>query len=230
MAQEFTPENLKSIIESHRQRYLDELFDLLRIPSVSADSSHRDDVLKAATFLEQQLIKAGADNVEVCPTAGYPIVYGEKIVSDQKPTVLIYGHYDVQPPDPLDLWNSPPFEPKIVDGRIYARGSCDDKGQMYMHLKALEIMMQEEEIPCNLKFMLEGEEEVGSENLEIFVSQNLEKLKADVVLISDTALHSLEDPSITVGLRGMSYLEVELTGPNRDLHSGEYGGGSGQPS
>ncbi len=229
MAQEFTTQNLQTIIENNQQRYLDELFELLRIPSISADSTRRADVLKAAAYLEQKLMKAGADRVEVCETAGYPIIYGEKIVSSQKPTVLIYGHYDVQPADPLELWNSPPFEPAIVDGRIYARGACDDKGQMYMHVKAFEIMMQEGELPCNLKFMLEGEEEVGSENLGIFVSQNADRLMADVVLISDTALHSLEDPSITVGLRGMSYIEIELTGPNRDLHSGEYGGAVANP-
>ena len=220
--------DLATFLDEHRQQFEDELCELLAIPSVSTDSSYRDDVRKAGRWVADQFERLGLVT-EFIETAGHPIIYAESPKVEGAPTVLVYGHYDVQPPDPLDLWNSPPFEPQIVDDRIYARGACDDKGQMYMHLKALEIMMQEGELPCNLKFMLEGEEEVGSENLANFVTQNLEKLKADIVLISDTALHSLQDPSITVGLRGMSYLEVELTGPNRDLHSGEYGGAVANP-
>ncbi len=173
---------------------------------------------------------AGADNVEICETAGYPIVYGEKLVDPLKPTVLVYGHYDVQPPDPLELWKTPPFEPTIRDGKIYARGACDDKGQFYMHVKAFELMMQNGGLPCNIKFMIEGEEEVGSSNLGIFVKANKERLKADVVLISDTSMISMENPSLETGLRGLSYLEVEVTGPNRDLHSGVYGGAVANPA
>lgn len=216
-------------IESHQNEYLHELFDLLRIPSVSADSRHKNDVRKAAEFVKTKLEAAGADSVEVIETAGHPIVYGEKIVDPSKPTVLVYGHYDVQPPDPLDLWETPPFEPTVRNGKIYARGACDDKGQFYMHIKAFEIMMQHDLLYCNIKFMIEGEEEVGSDNLPAFVKANKEKLKADVILISDTALISLNQPSITVGLRGLSYMEVEVTAANRDLHSGVYGGAVANP-
>lgn len=220
---------MNQYIEKHKQRFLDELFDLLRIPSISADSQYKNDVLKTAGFIKDKLIEAGAENVEVCETEGYPIVYGEKIIDPSKPTVLVYGHYDVQPPDPLDLWESPPFEPEIRDGKIFARGASDDKGQMYMHIKAFETMMQEDSLSCNVKFMIEGEEEVGSDNLGKFVSANQEKLKSDVILISDTGIFSNDVPSITVGLRGLSYVEVEVTGPKRDLHSGMYGGAVANP-
>ncbi len=216
-------------IESNKQRFLDELLDLLRIPSVSADPKYKADVARCAEAVKNSLVEAGADKVEVCPTKGHPIVYGEKIVDPKKPTVLVYGHYDVQPADPLDLWHSPPFEPVIKDGMIYARGSADDKGQFYMHVKAFEAMMKTGTLPCNVKFMIEGEEEVGSDNLGTFVKNNKERLKADVVLISDTAMIANDVPSINTGLRGLSYLEVEVTGPNRDLHSGVYGGAVANP-
>lgn len=222
--------SVKDYIEKNKEAYLAELFDLLRIPSVSADSRHKEDVREAANFVMKKLREAGADKVELMETPGHPIVFGEKMVDPSKPTVLVYGHYDVQPPDPLALWNSPPFEPTVRDGKIYARGSCDDKGQFYMHIKALEIMIRHKQIPCNIKFMIEGEEEVGSSNLGNFVRTNKEKLKADVILISDTALISLDQPSITVGLRGLSYMEVQVTGPNRDLHSGVYGGAVANPA
>jgi len=217
-------------IEANQDRFLKELFELLRIPSVSADSTHKGDVRKAAEYVLQKLKEAGADNVALMETKGHPIVYGEKMVDPKKPTVLVYGHYDVQPPDPLNLWNSPPFEPTVRDGKIYARGSCDDKGQVYMHIKAFEILMKHNLMSCNVKFMIEGEEEVGSDNLGTFVKENKAKLKADVILISDTSLISLDQPSITAGLRGLSYMEVEVTGPNRDLHSGVYGGAVANPA
>ena len=216
-------------IENNKQRFLDELFDLLRIPSVSADSKFAGDVRKAAEFLKDKFEVAGVDFAEINETGGHPIVYAEKMVDPSKPTVLVYGHYDVQPADPYELWDSPPFEPVIKNEKIYARGACDDKGQMYMHIKSFEAMMAENELPCNVKFLIEGEEEVGSENLDIFVAEHKEKLKADVVLISDTGIINNDTPSMTVGLRGMSYLEVEVTGPNRDLHSGMYGGAVGNP-
>lgn len=216
-------------IEKNKQRFLDELFDLLRIPSVSADKKFAGDVRSAAEFIRDKFVAAGADNVEICETPGHPIVYAEKLIDPSKPTVLVYGHYDVQPADPYELWDSPPFEPVIKNDKIYARGACDDKGQMYMHIKSFEAMMAENELPCNVKFMIEGEEEVGSDNLGVFVANNKEKIKADVVLISDTGIINNDTPSMTVGLRGLSYLEVEVTGPNRDLHSGMYGGAVGNP-
>jgi acetylornithine deacetylase/succinyl-diaminopimelate desuccinylase-like protein len=222
-------------IEKNRERFLQELFTFLRIPSVSANPSYAEDVFEAAQFLKNQLIQLGADHVEVCPTDGYPIVFGEKIIDPSKPTVLVYGHYDVQPADPFELWTTPPFEPSVrvteihPQGAIFARGACDDKGQMFMHLKAFEAMMQCNALPCNIKFLLEGEEEVGSVNLGPFVENNADKLKADVVLISDTGMISNDVPSITMGLRGLSYVEVEVTGPNRDLHSGLYGGAVANP-
>jgi len=221
--------SVKSYIDENRQKFLDELFDLLRIPSVSADSKFKDDVHRAADFVKSSLEKAGVDKAEICETAGYPIVYGEKIIDPSLPTVLVYGHYDVQPPDPYELWDSPPFEPVVKNEKIYARGACDDKGQMFMHVKAFETMMATDGLSCNIKFMIEGEEEVGSDNLGIFVKNNKEKLEADVILISDTAMISLDNPSITTGLRGLSYLEVEVVGPNRDLHSGVYGGAVANP-
>jgi acetylornithine deacetylase/succinyl-diaminopimelate desuccinylase-like protein len=220
---------VKQYVEKNKDRFLSELFEWLRIPSISADSRRKLDVRKAAEFLGEKLLNAGADKVEICETKGHPIVYAERIVDPSMPTVLVYGHYDVQPADPLDLWHSPPFEPVIKDNKIYARGACDDKGQVYMHVKALEVMMKLNLLSCNIKFMVEGEEEVGSDNLGIFVKENKTKLKADVILISDTALISLEHPSITTGLRGLSYMEVEVTGPNRDLHSGVYGGAVANP-
>lgn len=212
-------------IETNQSRFIAELFELLRIPSISADPAYADDVRKAAHFVHDQLLAAGADYVEILETGGHPIVFGEKKVDESLPTVLVYGHYDVQPADPLDLWTTPPFDPQLRDGKIYARGASDDKGQMYMHIKALETMLQTEgAVPCNIKFMIEGEEEIGSDNLTNFVQNNREKLASDVVLISDTGILSNEHPSITVGLRGLSYVMVEVTGPNRDLHSGMYGG------
>ncbi|MGI4835934.1 MAG: dipeptidase [Janthinobacterium lividum] len=211
-------------LTQHQNRFLEELMDWLRIPSVSADPAFHGEVLRAADFLKAKLEAAGATNVELCTTAGNPIVYGEYFVGAGKPTVLVYGHYDVQPADPYELWTSPPFEPVIKDGKIYARGACDDKGQVYMHVKALEVMRAQGEVPCNLKFMIEGEEEIGSNNLAIFVRENKAKLQADVILISDTGILANDVPSIEVGLRGLSYHEVEVTGPNRDLHSGLYGG------
>ncbi len=221
--------NIKAYIEKNKDRFLNELFELLRIPSVSADPAYKNDVLKTADAVKNSLIAAGADKVEVCKTACYPIVYGEKIIDEKLPTVLVYGHYDVQPADPIELWTSGPFEPVIKDGKIYARGACDDKGQMFMHVKAFELMMQTNTLPCNIKFMIEGEEEVGSNNLATFVKQNKAKLKADVILISDTGIIANDTPSITVGLRGLAYMEVEITGPNRDLHSGLYGGAVANP-
>jgi acetylornithine deacetylase/succinyl-diaminopimelate desuccinylase-like protein len=228
-------QSIQSYISDNKDRFLNELIDLLKIPSISADSAYKDDVLKTARVIKISLEKAGCDHVEICETDGYPIVYGEKIIDKNLPTVLVYGHYDVQPPDPLDLWNSPPFEPVIQktelhpEGAIFARGASDDKGQVYMHVKAMEYMTSQNELPCNVKFMIEGEEEVGSANLGKFVASNREKLKNDVILISDTGMIAKNIPSITTGLRGLSYVEVEVTGPNRDLHSGLYGGAVANP-
>lgn len=219
----------KDYQQKNKDRFLNELLDLLRIPSVSARSEHKPDMMKCAEAVKQRLLEAGADKAEVFQTAGHPIVYGEKIIDPKKPTVLVYGHYDVQPPDPLNLWHSPPFEPVIKDGKIFARGSCDDKGQFYMHVKALETMVQTNSLVTNIKFCIEGEEEVGSSNLADFVKSHKDLLKADVILISDTAMLSLENPSIDIGVRGLSYIEVEVTGPNRDLHSGVYGGAVANP-
>ncbi len=216
-------------IEDNKQRFLDELFDLLRLPSVSADPKFAGDVRKTAEMVKVRLLEAGCDNAELIETPGHPVVYGEKIIDASLPTVVVYGHYDVQPADPYELWDSPPFEPVIKNDKIYARGACDDKGQAYMHVKALEAMVQTGSLPCNVKFMIEGEEEVGSSNLETFVKENKEKLAGDVILISDTGIISTDTPSITVGLRGLSYLQVEVTGPNRDLHSGVYGGAVANP-
>ena len=219
----------KEYIDNNRQKFINELIDLLKIPSVSADSKFKEDVQKAAEYVQQALLTAGADRAEICKTEGHPIVYGEKIVDPQLPTILVYGHYDVQPADPYELWDSPPFEPVIKDEKIYARGACDDKGQMFMHIKAFEAMKATDALACNVKFMIEGEEEVGSNNLEVFIRENKEKLAADIILISDTAIIANDTPSITVGLRGLSYMEVEVTGPNRDLHSGVYGGAVANP-
>lgn len=216
-------------LNQNKDRFLSELFELLRIPSISADSAYKDDVARAAEFVAEKLRAAGADKVEVCKTAGHPIVYGEKMIDPSLPTVLVYGHYDVQPAVPLELWTTPPFEPTIRHERIYARGACDDKGQMYMHVKAFEAMMQTGSLTCNVKFMIEGEEEAGSGNLGPFCVAHKERLKADVVLISDTSMIANDTPSIDVGLRGLSYVEVEVTGPNKDLHSGVYGGAVANP-
>ncbi len=221
---------VKEYINTNKERFLTELFDWLRIPSVSADSRHKGDVRKAAEFVREKLLSAGVDRAELCETKGHPIVYAEKMSDPSLPTVLVYGHYDVQPADPLELWESPPFEPVVKDDRIFARGACDDKGQVYMHVKAFEIMTNQGLLNCNIKFMIEGEEEVGSDNLGTFVKENKARLAADVILVSDTAIISLEHPSITTGLRGLSYMEVEVTGPNRDLHSGVYGGAVANPA
>ena len=228
-------ENLKTYVNQNKDRFINELIELLKIPSISADSAYDKDVIKTSEQIKLSLENAGCDAVEICETEGHPIVYGEKIIDKNLPTVLVYGHYDVQPPDPLDLWDSPPFEPVIKktelhpEGAIYARGSCDDKGQMYMHVKALEFMTSSNQLPCNVKFMIEGEEEVGSVNLSKYVKENQDKLSNDVILISDTGMISRDTPSITTGLRGLSYVEVEVTGPNRDLHSGLYGGAVANP-
>ena len=226
---------IQTYIEENKKRFLNELISLLKIPSVSADKAYKKDVLNTADFVLESLKKAGCDHVELCETPGYPIIYGEKIIDKNLPTVLVYGHYDVQPADPIELWTSPPFEPVIKntaihpEGAIFARGACDDKGQMYMHVKAMEYMTSTGNLPCNVKFMIEGEEEVGSEGLAWFVPRNIEKLANDVILISDTGMIANDIPSITTGLRGLSYVEVEVTGPNRDLHSGLYGGAVANP-
>jgi acetylornithine deacetylase/succinyl-diaminopimelate desuccinylase-like protein len=228
-------EAIKNYISQHKERFISELIDLLKIPSVSADTAFTQDVLDTADAVKKALIAAGCDAVEICETDGYPIVYAEKIINPALPTVLVYGHYDVQPADPINLWTSPPFEPVIKktdkhpEGAIFARGACDDKGQMYMHVKAMEFMVKTNQLPCNVKFMIEGEEEVGSGNLAIFVANNKEKLANDIILISDTGMIANDVPSITTGLRGLSYVEVEVTGPNRDLHSGLYGGAVANP-
>ncbi|WP_299556837.1 dipeptidase [Seonamhaeicola sp.] len=228
-------DTIKTYIQENKERFLDELIALIKIPSISADSTYKEDVIKTAEAIKTSLENAGCDAVEICETEGYPIVYGEKIIDKELPTVLVYGHYDVQPPDPLDLWDSPPFEPVIKktdkhpDGAIFARGACDDKGQLFMHVKAMEFMTASNQLPCNVKFMIEGEEEVGSKSLGTFVKNNREKLKNDVILISDTGMIANDTPSITTGIRGLSYVEVEVTGPNRDLHSGLYGGAVANP-
>ena len=223
-------QNTQKYIQDSKDKFLNELIELLKIPTVSADSAYAKDVIRGAEKVAEFLKEAGAENVEICQTAGHPIVYGEKIIDAALPTVLVYGHYDVQPADPIDLWTSPPFEPVVKkteihpEGAIFARGACDDKGQFFMHVKAFEAMMKGNELPCNVKFMIEGEEEVGSVNLGVFIKENKARLKADIILVSDTGMLGNDTPSITTGLRGLSYVEVEVTGPNRDLHSGLYGG------
>ena len=219
----------KDYQEKNNGRFLEELLELLRIPSVSAKAENKLDMVHCASSVQKRLLEAGADKVVIYPTEGHPIVYAEKIIDPSKPTVLVYGHYDVQPAEPLELWKSGPFDPVIVDGKIFARGSCDDKGQMYMHVKALETMIQTNTLTNNIKFCIEGEEEVGSPNLGKFVASHKDLLKADVVLISDTAMISLDTPSIDIGVRGLSYIELTVTGPNRDLHSGVYGGAVANP-
>jgi len=228
-------QNVQEYIQNNKDRFLEELMELLKIPSVSADPKFKNDVKKTADFVQESLIQAGCAKVKIYPTKGHPIVYGEHVINKDLPTVLVYGHYDVQPPDPLELWDSPPFEPVIKktdihpEGAIFARGSCDDKGQMYMHVKAFEAMLKTGNLPCNVKFMIEGEEEIGSDNLGLFCEEYKDMLKCDVVLISDTSVIANDVPSITVGLRGLSYVEVEVTGPNKDLHSGVYGGAVANP-
>lgn len=219
----------KDYQEKNKDRFLEELLDLLRIPSVSAKKEHKEDMQKCAEMVKNSLLQAGADKAEIHQTEGHPLVTGEKIIDPSKPTVLVYGHYDVQPPEPLELWKSGPFDPVIKDGKIYARGACDDKGQFYMHVKALETMMRTNTMETNIKFIIEGEEEIGSPNLGKFVAENKELLKAHVILISDTAMLAMETPSIDIGVRGLSYIEVEVTGANRDLHSGVYGGAVANP-
>lgn len=219
----------KEYQEAGKERFLEELLELLRIPSISAKSENKKDMIRCAEAVKQRLLDAGADKVEIYPTDGHPVVYGEKIIDPSKPTVLVYGHYDVQPPEPLELWKSGPFDPVIVDGKIFARGSCDDKGQFYMHVKALETLVKTNTLTNNIKFCIEGEEEVGSPNLGKFVKDHKDLLKADCILISDSSMISLDTPSIDIGVRGLSYIEVEVTGPNRDLHSGVYGGAVANP-
>ena len=226
---------MKKHIQENQDKYLKQLIELLKIPSISADPSYTADVRKAAVWVGDALEEAGCDNIEIIATLGHPIVYAEKILNADFPTVLVYGHYDVQPPDPIELWDSPPFEPVIKktaihpEGAIFARGACDDKGQMFMHIKAIELLLENNKLDCNVKFMIEGEEEVGSDNLEKFIKENKEKLKSDIILISDTGIGNIEKPAITTGLRGLSYMEVMVQGPNRDLHSGLYGGTVANP-
>ncbi len=222
-------QTIEQYIEEHKERFLEELFELIRIPSISSKSEHKDDMYKAAEYWKKLLIEAGADRAEVFETKGNPVTYGEKIIDPKKPTVLVYGHMDVMPAEPLELWTSEPFEPVIRDGKIYARGADDDKGQAFMHAKAFEYMIKNNCLPCNVKFMIEGEEEIGSPNLGAWCAENKEMLKADVILVSDTSMIAPDIPSITVGLRGLSYWQVEVTGPNRDLHSGLYGGAVANP-
>jgi acetylornithine deacetylase/succinyl-diaminopimelate desuccinylase-like protein len=221
---------MKTYISNNQDRFLEELLALLRIPSISANSDHKQDMQTCAEAVKDSLLASGADKAVIYETPGHPIVYGEKITDPSWPTVLVYGHYDVQPADPLELWHSAPFEPSIRDGKIFARGACDDKGQFYMHVKALEVMVKNNLLKTNIKFCIEGEEEIGSPNLAKFVESNKELLKCDVILISDTAMISMDTPSIDTGVRGLSYIEVEVTGPNRDLHSGVYGGAVANPA
>ncbi|MCF8359833.1 MAG: dipeptidase [Prolixibacteraceae bacterium] len=220
---------IEKYIEKNKDRFLDELFGLIRIPSISSETAHKDDMYRAAEYWKKTLLDAGADRAEVMETKGHPVTYGEKIIDPEKPTVLVYAHMDVMPVDPLELWNTEPFEPVIKDGKIWARGSDDDKGQGFMHAKAFEYMVKTNSLPCNVKFMIEGEEEIGSPSLADFCIKNKEMLKSDVILISDTTMIASDTPSITSGLRGLAYWQVELTGPNRDLHSGLYGGAVANP-
>ena len=223
-------EDIKKYIEDNKQRFLDELFELIRIPSISSEQKHKDDMKKMAEALKQKLLDAGADKADVMPTDGNPVVYGEKMVDSSRPTVLVYGHYDVMPVDPIEKWDSQPFEPEVRDGKIWARGADDDKGQSFMHIKAFEYLNQSGKLDCNVKFMMEGEEEIGSPSLGKFCEQHKEMLQADTILVSDTSMLSPENPSITTGLRGLAYMEVEVAGPNRDLHSGIFGGAVANPA
>ena len=223
-------ENLKTYIQSNSQRYLDELFGLIRIPSISSESEHKEDMTKTAQYIVNQLLKAGADKAEIMPTTGHPVVYGEKIIVPAKPTILVYGHYDVMPVDPLELWHSPPFEPEIRDGKIFARGAVDDKGQLFMQVKAFEYLVLTRQLHFNVKWMIEGEEEMGSPALAKWLPGHKELLKADLILVSDTSMIAIDIPSVTVGLRGLAYMEVEVAGPDKDLHSGLYGGAVANPA
>ncbi|GAB4300710.1 MAG: dipeptidase [Marinilabiliales bacterium] len=219
----------KDYIEKNKDRFLNELFDLIRIPSISSLSEHKDDMQKCAELWKQIILDAGADKADVYQTDGNPVVYGEKIIDPSAPTVLVYAHYDVMPVDPVNLWNSNPFEPEIRDGKIWARGADDDKGQGFMHAKAFETLVKTNQLSCNVKFMIEGEEEIGSPNLGKWCEQNKEMLKADIILVSDTGMLAEDIPTITTGLRGLAYWQVEVTGPNRDLHSGLFGGAVANP-
>lgn len=223
-------EAIKSYIRTNNQRFLDELFGLIRIPSISSQSEHKEDMFKAADYIAEQLRRAGADKAEIMPTSGHPVVYGEKIISPDIPTILIYGHYDVMPVDPLELWVSPPFEPEVREGKIFARGAVDDKGQLFMQVKAFEYLNKTGQLRFNVKWLLEGEEEMGSPALGLWLPDNKDLLKADVMLVSDTSMIGIDIPSITVGLRGLAYMEIEVTGPNKDLHSGLYGGAVANPA
>ncbi len=223
-------DNVKQYIEEHKDRFLEELFELIRIPSISSLNDHKPDMQRCAEAIRDRLLASGADKAEVMPSEGNPVVYGEKITDKDKPTVLVYAHYDVMPADPLELWNSEPFEPVIRDGKIWARGADDDKGQGFMHVKAFEFMVKTGQLPCNVKFMIEGEEEIGSPSLGNFCEGHRELLDADVILVSDTSMLGPDKPSITTGLRGITYMEVELTGPNKDLHSGLFGGAVANPA
>ena len=226
---------MSTLSDKEKQNYLNQLFEFLELPSISADSRYKKTMEETAKWLSNQLINSGCDSSKIYSTNGHPIVYGEKIIDESMPTILVYGHYDVQPPDPIELWTNPPFKPVIKktdvhpDGAIFARGACDDKGQVFMHVKAFEQLIKNNKLNCNVKFMIEGEEEVGSENLESFLRENKDKLGADVILISDTGLSNLNNPTLTVGLRGLAYMELKVKGPNRDLHSGTYGGTLANP-
>jgi acetylornithine deacetylase/succinyl-diaminopimelate desuccinylase-like protein len=221
--------SIKTYIEENKDRFLEELFSLIRIPSISSIEAHKPDMIRCAERWKEIILAAGADKCEIMPTAGNPVVYAEKIISEDKPTILIYGHYDVMPVDPIDLWKTEPFEPVVKDGHIWARGADDDKGQAFMHAKAFEYLIKTNSLPCNVKFMLEGGEEIGSVSLYDFCRENKELLKSDIILVSDTSMLAADVPSITTGLRGLGYVEVKVTGPNRDLHSGLYGGAVANP-
>ncbi len=222
-------EHIKNYVEANKQRFLDELFGLIRIPSISSIADHKPDMEKAAQYWRESILAAGADKAEVMPSDGNPVVYGEKIIDPKLPTILVYGHYDVMPVDPIEKWTTPPFEPVVKDGKIWARGADDDKGQAFMHAKAFELMVKTNTLPCNVKFMIEGEEEIGSPSLGKWCETHKEMLKADIILVSDTGMISIDMPSITTGLRGLAYWQVEVTGPNRDLHSGIFGGAVANP-
>jgi len=223
-------ETIQSYIANNKERFLEELFGLIRIPSVSSVSDHKEDMFRAADYLAGQLMNAGADTARVYETTGHPVVFGTKIIDPSKPTILVYGHYDVMPVDPIELWDSPPFEPVIRDGKVYARGAVDDKGQLFMQVKAFEYLVKQDLLPCNVKFMIEGEEEMGSPALGTWCRENKEMLASDLILVSDTSMIGIDIPSVTVGLRGLAYMEVEVTGPNKDLHSGLYGGAVANPA
>ncbi|MCK5822149.1 MAG: dipeptidase [Bacteroidales bacterium] len=221
--------DINNYIEQNKDRFLEELFGLIRIPSISSLAKHKPDMLRAAEYWKKSMLEAGVDKAEVFQTDGNPVTYGEKIIDPALPTVLVYGHMDVMPVDPVDLWNTDPFEPVIKDGIIWARGADDDKGQAFMHAKAFEYLVKTDQLPCNVKFMIEGEEEIGSPSLGKFCKENKEMLKADIIIVSDTSIIAQDIPSITTGLRGLAYLQIEVTGPSRDLHSGLFGGAVANP-